>query len=113
MPRTRAAPAFTGDAAVVEIGGQARALAETHVRRDVADDIAQGVVLECSSKIHAGRWSVRHADLTNVLWGVVRERVLDWRRCRALGHECNAEQWRDLEDSEHASVSPDWWSAAE
>jgi hypothetical protein len=112
MPRTKPAPAFEGDALVVEIHRQARALAETHVRSDVADDIAQDVALECLIMIRAGRWSVRHADLTNVLCGVVRQRVVDWRRCRALGHERNAEYWRDLEDSEHAWMSPEGYRAA-
>jgi hypothetical protein len=107
MPRTTPAPAFAGDALVVEIHRQARVLAETHVRRDVADDIAQDVVLECLIMIRASRWTVRHADLTNVLCGVVRQRVVDWRRCRALGHERDAEYWRDLEDSEHAWMSPE------
>jgi DNA-directed RNA polymerase specialized sigma24 family protein len=107
MPRTRPAPAFTGDALVVDIHRQIRALAIERVPSDVADDIAQDVVLECLIKIRAGRWSVRHADLTHVLGGVVHEPVLDWLRCRELGDEGNLEHGRDLEDSGHAWMSPE------
>lgn len=107
MPRTKPAPALTGDALVVEIHRQARALAKKRVPVDVADDIAQDITFECLIKIRAGRWRVRHADLTDVLRGVVRRRVVDWLRRREHGDERNAEHWRDREDSEHAWMSPE------
>ena len=42
MERANSSPALSGDALVVEVQRLARAFAVRHVRKHVADDIAQG-----------------------------------------------------------------------
>jgi RNA polymerase sigma-70 factor (ECF subfamily) len=107
MQHTKSTPALTGDALIVEIHRLAREFAGKRVAADVADDIAQDICLECLVKIRAGRWSVRHSDLAVFVRGVVRRRVVDWLRRREHGDERNAEHARELEEGEHAWMSPE------
>ena len=102
MKRISSRPALTGDPLVIEIGRVARRFESKRVPADVADDIAQDLVLECLTKIRAGKWTVRHADLESFVRGVVRRRVLDWLRRCARADERNAQHARELAVSRSA-----------
>ena len=94
MTRTSSPPALTGDALVIEIWRVARRFAGQSIPTDVADDIAQGIVVECLSKIRAEKWTVRHSDLEPFMRGVVRRNVVDWFRRCAHADERNAQHAR-------------------
>ena len=77
------------------------------VARDVADDIAQDVVLECLLKVRAGRWRVAREALGAFVRRLVRRRAVDWLRRSQRRSERNAEHAREIRESTHAWMSPD------
>lgn len=90
------------DRLIVEIATLARHFAVKIVKADAAEDIAQDVVLQCLTKIRAGKWRVEAAELPAFVRRVVRRKAVDLLRRSQARDERHTEYAREMQ------TSPTW-----
>jgi RNA polymerase sigma factor (sigma-70 family) len=91
-----------------EIRRLARGIAGRIVRRrDLADDIAQDVVLDCLESLRDGTWHVPESTLEAYVVCLVKRRRADMRLRRRRGATRDRKHLRELESATHAWMEPD------
>jgi RNA polymerase sigma-70 factor (ECF subfamily) len=95
------------EALLVEVTRLAKQFARELVKRRVAEDLAQDVVLECLTAIRGGRWSRRGAALPAIVANLVRRRAVDGLRSRQRAEKREAEFARELLENSRAWMAPD------
>jgi RNA polymerase sigma factor (sigma-70 family) len=91
------------DDVIIEISRIARKIAGKRFRSDVADDVAQDVVLECLTKLRAGELRVDPSSLTALVRQMVDRQAIDRLRQQDRSTEREAEFER-----ERVSLQRDW-----
>jgi RNA polymerase sigma-70 factor (ECF subfamily) len=98
--------ASTEASLLTQVSTLARQFARQLISASAADDLAQDVVVECLTRMRAGRWRV-DVSLSAFVHALVRRRRADFLRQRQRRTSREAEHVRELTESTHAWMSPE------
>jgi RNA polymerase sigma factor (sigma-70 family) len=92
---------------LTEISRIARGFARRRYPSDIADDVAQTVVLECLEKIRAGTWNVRQQSLRVLVRRIARGKGANYVRREVRLAEREEEYGREIAEARHEWMEPD------